>query len=73
MSTGVVEILGTLLGYGAASLSAAVLPFLLAFAGGAMLCIICGDMLPAGNSRRGSTAALLLGFCFMLAMDFYLG
>ena len=73
MSTGVVEILGTLLGYGAVSLSAAILPFLLAFAGGTMLCIICGDMLPAGNSRRGSTAALLLGFCFMLAMDFYLG
>ena len=73
MSTGVVEILGTLLGYGAVSLSAAVLPFLLAFAGGTMLCIICGDMLPAGENRRSSTAALLLGFCFMLAMDFYLG
>lgn len=72
MSTGVVEILGTLLGYGAVSLSAAILPFLLAFAGGTMLCIICGDMLPAGT-KRSSTAALLLGFCFMLAMDFYLG
>ena len=72
MSTGVVEILGTLLGYGAVSLSAAILPFLLAFAGGTMLCIICGDMLPAGKERT-STAALLLGFCFMLAMDFYLG
>ena len=72
MSTGVVEILGTLLGYGAVSLSAAILPFLLAFACGTMLCIICGDMLPDGKERT-STAALLLGFCFMLAMDFYLG
>lgn len=72
MSTGVVEILGTLLGYAAVSLSTAVLPFLLAFAGGTMLYIICTDMIPAGLQRR-STAALLAGFCFMLAMDHYLG
>ena len=67
-----VEILGTLLGYAAVSLSTAVLPFLLAFAGGTMLYIICTDMIPAGHQRR-STAALLAGFCFMLAMDHYLG
>ena len=72
MSTGVVEIIGTLLGYGAVSLSAAILPFLLAFAGGTMLYIICQDMIPEGSGRRSSTAALLVGFCFMLAMDYYL-
>ena len=72
MSTGVVEIIGTLLGYGAVSLSAAILPFLLAFAGGTMLYIICQDMIPEGSGRRSSTAALLIGFCLMLAMDYYL-
>ena len=72
MSTGVVEIIGTLLGYGAVSLSAAILPFLLAFDGGTMLYIICQDMIPEGSGRRGSTAALLIGFCLMLAMDYYL-
>ena len=72
MSTGVVEIAGTLLGYATVSLSAAVLPFLLAFAGGSMLYIICDDMIPACRGRKNLTA-LLLGFCFMLAMDFYLG
>ena len=72
MSTGVVEIAGTLLGFATASLSAAVLPFLLAFAGGAMLYIICDDMIPACRGSKNLTA-LLLGFCFMLAMDFYLG
>lgn len=72
MSTGAVEIIGTLLGYGAVSLSAAILPFLLAFAGGTMLYIICQDMIPEGSGRRGSTAALLIGFCLMLAMDYYL-
>ena len=72
MSTGMVEILGTLLGYATVSLSAAVLPFLLAFAGGAMLYLICDDMIPACRGNK-SLCALLTGFCFMLAMDFYLG
>lgn len=72
VSTGVVEILGTLLGYATVSLSAAVLPFLLAFAGGAMLYLICDDMIPACQGGK-SLCALLTGFCFMLAMDFYLG
>ena len=72
VSTGVVEIVGTLLGYGTVSLSAAALPFLLAFAGGAMLYLICDDMIPACRGSK-SLCALLTGFCFMLAMDHYLG
>ena len=72
MSTGAVEIVGTLLGYGTVSLSAAALPFLLAFAGGTMLYIICDDMIPACRGSK-SLCALLTGFCFMLAMDHYLG
>lgn len=72
VSTGVVEIVGTLLGYGTVSLSAAALPFLLAFAGGAMLYLICDDMIPSCRGSK-SLCALLTGFCFMLAMDHYLG
>ena len=72
MSTGAVEIVGTLLGYGTVSLSAAALPFLLAFAGGAMLYLICDDMIPACRGAK-NTCRLLLGFCLMLALDFYLG
>ena len=71
VSTGAVEIVGTLLGYGTVSLSAAALPFLLAFAGGAMLYLICDDMIPACRGSK-SLCALLTGFCFMLAMDHYL-
>lgn len=73
MSTGVVEIAGTLLGYAAITLSAAVLPFLLAFAGGTMLHIICQDMIPDSSGHRASTAALLTGFCLMLALEHWLG
>ena len=72
VSTGAVEIVGTLLGYGTVSLSAAALPFLLAFAGGAMLYLICDDMIPACRGSK-SLCALLTGFCFMLAMVHYLG
>jgi ZIP family zinc transporter len=71
-----VEVVGTLIGYFAVSFSAAVLPFALAFAGGTMLYVISDEMIPethAHGSERGATYALLVGFCFMLAMDFLLG
>ena len=74
--TGVVEVLGTLLGYFAVSLSTAILPFALAFAGGTMLYVISDEMIPethAHGSERGATYALLVGFCVMLATDFFLG
>jgi ZIP family zinc transporter len=76
LSTGVVEVLGTLLGYGAVSLSTAILPFMLAFAGGTMLYVISDEMIPethAHGCECGATFALLAGFCLMLATDFYLG
>ncbi len=75
-STGIVEIIGTLIGYFAVSLSAAVLPFALAFAGGTMLYVISDEMIPethAHGCERGSTYSLLIGFCLMLVVDFYLG
>lgn len=72
MATGLPEILGAFLGYGAIHLSTAMLPFVLAFAGGTMLWVICRDMLPEHAAQR-DTAALLLGFCFMLAIDVLVG
>ena len=75
MFTGIVEVLGALLGYFAVSLSAAILPFALAFAGGTMLYVISDEMIPethAHGVERGATYSLLAGFCLMLAMSFYL-
>lgn len=74
--TGLIEVVGTLIGYFAVSLASAVLPFALAFAGGTMLYVISDEMIPethAHGSQRGATYALLIGFCFMLAMDVLLG
>ena len=75
MLTGVVEVLGTLIGYFAVSLSTAILPFALAFAGGTMLYVISDEMIPETHhdSECGATYALLAGFCLMLGMSFYLG
>ena len=75
-ATGVVEILGTLLGYFAVTLSAAILPFALAFAGGTMLYVISDEMIPethAHGSERGATYSLLVGFCLMLVFDVLIG
>ena len=75
-ATGVVEVVGTLLGYFAVSLSTAVLPFALAFAGGTMLYVVSDEMIPethAHGSQRGATYALLIGFCVMLVSDVLLG
>ena len=46
MATGLVEVIGTLLGYCAVSLASAILPFALAFAGGTMLYVISDEMIP---------------------------
>ena len=72
MATGLVEVIGTLIGYFAVSIASAVLPFALAFAGGTMLYVISDEMIPethAHGSQRGATYALLVGFCIMLISD----
>ncbi len=76
MATGLVEVIGTLLGYFAVSVSVAILPFALAFAGGTMLYVISDEMIPethAHGHQRGATYALLVGFCVMLVTDILLG
>ncbi len=73
--TGVVEVIGTFIGYFAVNISTAILPFALAFAGGTMLYVISDEMIPETHhdGERGATYALLIGFSLMLIMDFYLG
>lgn len=75
-ATGLVEVVGTFIGYFAVSVSAAILPFALSFAGGTMLYVISDEMIPethAHGCERGATYALLVGFCVMLISDVLLG
>jgi ZIP family zinc transporter len=76
MITGLVEVVGTFIGFFAVSISSAILPFALAFAGGTMLYVISDEMIPethAHGHERGATYALLAGFCLMLVFDVWLG
>ena len=76
MVTGLVEVLGTLMGYFAVTIATAILPFALAFAGGTMLYVISDEMIPEthhDNQESGATYALLVGFCVMLVSDVLLG
>ena len=76
LMTGVVEVLGTLIGYFAVSISTIILPFALAFAGGTMLYVISDEMIPethAHGNETGATYSLLAGFGLMLVFDFLLG
>ena len=76
LATGIVEVIGTFIGYFAVSISTVILPFALAFAGGTMLYVISDEMIPethAHGNERGATYALLAGFSLMLTFDFLLG
>jgi len=76
MFTGLIEVVGTLIGYFAVSIASVILPFALAFAGGTMLYVVSDEMIPethAHGSERGATYALLIGFCVMLVTDVLLG
>lgn len=76
LATGLVEVVGTLLGFFAVNIASAILPFALAFAGGTMLYVVSDEMIletHAHGSERGATYSLLFGFCLMLVFDVVLG
>lgn len=70
--TGLVEIAGALAGAGLLSISQALLPLALAFAGGTMLFVISDEVIPETH-RAGfgdsATAALFVGFGLMFFLD----
>jgi ZIP family zinc transporter len=76
LGTGVLEAAGAAFGATAAVLSAALLPFALAFAAGAMLFVINGEIIPETSheeTKVATTFALVIGFLAMLALDVGMG
>jgi len=72
LSTGLVEVIGTLFGFFAVNVASFILPFALAFAGGTMLYVVSDEMIPethAHGYERSATYSLLAGFSVMLMMD----
>lgn len=70
--TGLIEVVGTFVGFSVSALSSQILPFALAFAGGTMLYIISDEMIPETHSHgyeRMATYSILIGFTLMLILD----
>jgi zinc transporter, ZIP family len=74
--TGLVQPIGGLIGAAAVSMMTALLPWGLAFAGGAMLFVISHEIIPESH-RKGhqaqATLGVLVGFVALLAIDVVLG
>lgn len=65
--TGVSEVVGTFLGYYGITCFSLMLPFSLAFAGGAMIYVIADEMIPIAKEQgRAGTYVFLVGICLML-------
>ncbi len=76
LATGLVEPLGGLVGALAVSASAALLPWGLAFAAGAMLFVVSGEVIPETHvegRERGATFAIIVGFIAMMVLAVMLG
>lgn len=72
LAIGLLEIVGVWIGYAAGIISAALLPTMLAFAGGAMLYVTSDEMIPethAHGYQKQATYALLLGFITLLLIE----
>ncbi|HEU5263793.1 MAG TPA: ZIP family metal transporter [Gaiellaceae bacterium] len=70
--TGAVEPPAALIAFAAFGVASVLLPFGLAFAAGAMLYVVVDELVPESHARgneRAASAALLIGFALMLALD----
>ncbi len=73
--SGMVEIPACVLGALAATFIAGLMPWALAFSAGAMIAVICSELIPecfSGNKTVAS-AGVIVGFCFMMILDVALG
>lgn len=74
--SGVVEPLGALLAIALAGIVTPILPYMLAFAAGAMIYVVVEELIPEANEGEHSnlgTIAFAIGFALMMVLDVALG
>ncbi len=72
LAIGLLEVIGVWIGFGMGAVSAALLPAMLGFAGGAMLYVTSDEMIPethAHGYQKPATYALLLGFMTLVILE----
>ncbi|MCF0207892.1 MAG: ZIP family metal transporter [Bacteroidaceae bacterium] len=72
LAIGLLEVLGVFTGYYLGSLSATILPLMLALSGGAMLYVVSDEMIPESHAhgfQKHATYALIAGFVLMLLIE----
>lgn len=73
--SGGIEIPACVLGALAASFIGGIMPWALSFSAGAMIAVVCSELIPecfSGNKTVAS-AGIILGFCLMMILDLALG
>ena len=71
VASGAVEIPACLLGVLAAGAVAGLMPWALSFSAGAMIAVVCSELVPEcfSGSKSLATAGIVLGFCLMMVLD----
>lgn len=73
--SGAVEIPACVLGALAATAIAGLMPWALAFSAGAMIAVVCSELIPEcfAEGKTVASAGIVLGFCLMMILDLALG
>jgi ZIP family zinc transporter len=73
-ASGVVEPIAAIIGFYLATLMRAFLPFALAFSAGAMISVVCSELIPEANEHKNlAVIGSIVGFLVMMVLDVALG
>ncbi len=73
--SGAVEIVSAVIGALAVSFVTELLPWALSYSAGAMLAVVCSELIPESfaTDKTKATVGVVLGFCFMMVLDVAFG